>query len=129
MIIDETLEFSDEQAITGDAASTNVIDLGVARDIGNGKPVPLNILITETFDNLTSLDISIQEDSDSAFGSAVTILTHNMLAAALVAGAKLPLIYLPQNTKRYLRLYYNVNGTNPAAGKISAAIVAARQTQ
>lgn len=78
-IIDNTLVFSDGQAITADARSTNVIDLGapgtpvyataaLVRDVGKGGDIPLEVLVTEAFDNLTSLQIRVEVDNDVAFG-------------------------------------------------------------
>ncbi len=98
MIVDDTLVLSDGQAITVDAGSTNIIDLGAAgtpygaaaavrRDIGIGTNIPIVISVTETFATLTSLTVSIQVDDDVAFGSPTTIATGPAIAAAsLVAG-------------------------------------------
>ena len=58
MIMDRTLLFSDGQAVTATAASTNVVDLGatgtvygasspVVRDIGNGTDVDLLVTVTQ----------------------------------------------------------------------------------
>lgn len=44
MYTDARLQFSDAQALTATALSTNVIDLGVARAIGNGEE--MSVLIT-----------------------------------------------------------------------------------
>ena len=39
MILDAQNQFSSAQALTATADSTNVIDLGVAREIGVGEPM------------------------------------------------------------------------------------------
>ena len=39
MYIDAFLELSDSQAVTASAVGTNVIDLSVARSVGNGEPI------------------------------------------------------------------------------------------
>lgn len=141
MIVDNTLVFSDSQAITADAASTNIIDLGAAgtafghaaalgRDVGKGVDIPVYVTITEAFNTLTSLTISIQVDDSAGFGSAVTVATGPaMPLASLTLGAQMTFpARLPEGTnKRYVRLYYDVTGTNPTLGKVFAAIVAARQ--
>ena len=57
MLLDAQNLFSDAQAITATAASTNVIDTGSAKDDGKGAGVPLLIQCVEDFDNLTSLTI------------------------------------------------------------------------
>ena len=142
MILDNTLVLSDSQAITADAGSTNIIDLGAAgtpyghaagvrRDIGIANEIPLSITVTEAFNNLTSLTILLQVDDDVAFGSPTTIAQSAAIPlASLTAGYKFTWpSELPEGTaERYLRLYYDVTGTAPTTGKITAAIVAARQT-
>ena len=45
MLIDSRLEFSDAQAVTTTADSTNVIDLEVERQIGKGQPLFLVVLV------------------------------------------------------------------------------------
>ena len=135
MIISNQLLFSDSQAITADAASTNIIDLLAAgipygdaaagtQDKTRLKKIPLLFQVTEAFNTLTSLDVSLQMDTASAFGSPTTIWTHNFLLAGLTLGARLPFDILPNKvTEQYIRLYYNVNGTDPTLGKIFAGIV------
>lgn len=143
MIIDNTLVFSDSQALTADAASTNIIDLKAAgksygaaaalyRDVGLGARIPLAIRVTEAFNNLTSMTIALQMDDNAAFGSPTTLWTTGAIAlASLTLGAELPLpdVYLPEGiTEEYIRLYYDITGTAPSTGKIFAGIVMARQT-
>lgn len=125
--------FSDAQAITATAASTNVHNCGapgtwvhastpIVDDKGNSC-IPLMVQIVETFDNLTSLDITLQKDDNAAFSSPVTVFTDNMTLAQLTAGAKGPVRMIPHDAdEQYLRFLYTVNGTNPTAGKITAAI-------
>ena len=140
MIFSKQLQFSDQQAITGDAASTNIIDLGVMgtvyganaaldQDIGRGNKIPLLVQVTEDFDNLTSLKISIQVDSTSGFGSPKEIASQTIVLADLKAGKQLNIDCVPNGVdERYLRIHYDVTGTNPTAGKVSAGIVAGVQS-
>jgi hypothetical protein len=141
MIFSKQLLFSDAQAVTATAASTDKIDLGatgtvlgaaaaLSRDIGPGTPIPILIQAVETFATLTSLTITI-ETSDNADLSSSTVVysTGAVAAASLVAGWKTPVIYIPTGvTKRYLGLRYTVGGSNATAGKITAGIVGAVQT-
>ena len=62
MIIDKTNMFSEEQAVTATAASANIVDLGVSRDVGRGTGVPLLVQVTEAFDELTSLTVTVQTE-------------------------------------------------------------------
>lgn len=142
MIIDTQGLFSDGQAITATAASTNYIDLGatgtpygassaLVRDVGKGCCIPLAISVPEAFNNLTSLQVSIETDDNTSFSSPTTVvLTGAIPLASLVAGYQFKAIYeLPEGTsERYVRLKYTVVGTAPTTGKVTAAIVAARQT-
>lgn len=143
MIMDNTLVFSDGQAITADAGSTNVIDLKatgtpygaaapVGRDIGKSShAIPLDIVVTETFNNLTSLVISLQVDDNAAFSSAKTVASSAAIPlASLVAGYRPSFPdYIPEGTdEQYMRLFYDITGTAPTTGKITASVVAGRQT-
>lgn len=126
MQLDSRTVLSDQQAITADAASTDYIDLGADRDIGSGQPLWFVVYLDEAFNTLTSLDIKLQSDSDSGF--ATNLLTHisqNFLLAALTpAGQRLVAFALPLGIQRYVRAYFDVNGSNPSTGKLTAAIVA-----
>ena len=130
MILDNQTLLSNAQAITADAGSTNQIDLsprasGIVRDIGPGKPIPLLVQVVEAFNNLTSIVVSIQTDEDSAFGSPTTVASTGAIPlASLVAGYQFNLDYIPRDTQeRYMRLYYDITGTAPTTGKITAGVV------
>jgi hypothetical protein len=142
MIFDRTLLFSDGQAITATAASTNVVDLGatgtvvgsstaIVRDIGHGTDAELSVSVTQSFNNLTSLTITIQVDDNAAFSSATTVFTSpTYTLAQLATGAKylLPDVLPVGVNERYVRLMYTVAGTAPTLGKITAGVVASRQS-
>jgi hypothetical protein len=145
MILDNQTMFSDNQAIIATARSTNVIDLQqtgipygnierLSRDVGKSDDVPLLIQVTETFNNLTSLQIDIQTSDDPAFGSGVVThaTTGAVLLAALVADWRPNYTTLPEGgvagMKRYLSLNYSVVGAAPTAGKIKSGVVAGVQT-
>ena len=130
--------FSDDQAITGDADSTNVIDLGVAAtpyggkaalndDVGKGAKIPLLVQVTADFNTLTSLNINLSTGSTTALGT--TIATQNILLADLVAGKQINLDFLPNGiVERYLGIEYDVVGTDPTLGNITAGITMGNQT-
>lgn len=121
MIIDNELVLSDEQAITADAASTNVIDLGAA---GRAPGEALNVfaLVNEAFNNLTSLTFTVQSATDAAFSSPVAAQSVTVALANLTVGKKVDLGPLLEGTLQYVRVYYDVTGTNPTTGKVTAAI-------
>lgn len=142
MILDNTNLYSDSQAITATAASTNVVDVGaagtafghaaaLARDIGKATEIPLYISVTQAFNNLTSLKVSFQSDDDVAFGTANNVVAERTyVLAELTLGARLPFpAEIPEGSAgRYTRLNYTVAGTAPSTGKIFAGVVAARQS-
>ncbi len=133
--------FSNQQAITASAASTSSIDLGATgtpapghtvalkRDIGRGNPVNIRVQVTEAFATCDSLKVAIQTDDDTAFGSVVTVLeTEAIAAASLTVGYVFNLQWIPRNTdERYLRLYYTIAGSNATTGKVFAAVVESAQ--
>lgn len=141
MIIDATLIFSDSQPVTAGAGSTNNINIGAAgtayghstavrRDIGIGTNIPVWMSVTEAFNNLTSLTLSLQVDDDAAFSLPKEVASRTYLLAELTLGARLKFpSELPEGTdEQYARLYYGVNGVAPTTGKIFAAVVAGAQT-
>ena len=136
MILDLNALFSNAQAITADAASTNVIDLGAPGVIPYGniqlqrnfgiKEIPLLIQVVEDFATLTSLTVHVQCDTSDAFGSPKNLISHTVAVAELVAGYIFPIDKLPRSIdERYIRLYFDVAGSNATAGKITAGIVGA----
>lgn len=129
--------FSDKQAITATAISTNIYDLGLAgtpyrgnqlnQDIGDGSCVPITVQVTEDFNNLTSLEIAIEVGADETLGTVVASQTIEL--ADLVTGKQLNLKHLPRGVdERYLGLRYTVVGAAPTAGVINAGISMGTQT-
>jgi len=128
MIMDKTNLFSDDQAITASAVSTNVIDLGVSRDIGKGTPVPVLIQVTKDFATLTSLTATIETSETEDFSSSETLATSGAVPVAdLVAGRNLAPQFMPIGVQRYLRISYTVAGSSATAGTVTAGVVAAHQ--
>lgn len=139
MILSAQQLFSDDQAITATALSTNVIDLGVrgtpydaaaalTGDVGKGNPVPILIQVTDDFATLTSLTVTI-ETGDVAATLGKVLATETILVADLKAGKQTFVQFLPNGvTGRYLGVRYTVNGTNASAGKITAGISMGNQT-
>lgn len=142
MIIDNTLVFSDHQAVTATAASTNLWNLlaqgtpqgwisAYGRDMGEGaRSIPLLVEVTTTFATLTSLTVTVETDDNAAFSSATTVYTSGaVVAATLVAGYKFNLQRVPNGVlEQYVRLKYTVAGSDATAGKIFAAVTAGIQS-
>ena len=133
MLYDAENLFSDNQAITADAASTNVIQLakGKLKEVAFGTPIPLRIQVTESFVGATSIEIKVQTDDNESFSSPTTLATTGPIANnTLVAGYVAPINFVPKGNEGYMRLYYDVtvaDGSSISAGKITAGIVAANE--
>lgn len=142
MFFNQNELFSDGQAVTVTAISTNVIrwpatgtPVGnanpVARRIGQGNPIPIIIQVIEAFATLTSLTVTLEDADNAALDSnnVVRWTSGAVPVASLVAGYRFDLRFLPESlTKEYLGLRYTVTGTTATAGKITAGLVAARDS-
>lgn len=140
MIFDRTLLFSNAQAITADAASADIIDLmatgrvfgaaaDLTRDIGKGQQIPLLIQIVEAFNNLTSLRVVVQCDDNAGFSSPKDVIEVTLPLANLTIGRTFPILAIPPGlNERYMRIFYDITGTAPSTGKVTAGVVAGVQT-
>ncbi|MGE4416815.1 MAG: Bbp16 family capsid cement protein [Marinobacterium sp.] len=126
MYMDKQQMFSEDQAVTASAASTNVIDLGSA-DAGRSS-MEVFARVSEAFNNLTSLGVKLQTATDAAFTTPVDLPAQETdLLAALTLNKEIFKAKLPQGCLRYVRLYFTVTGTAPTTGKITAGIILDRQ--
>ncbi len=116
MLIDSRLEFSNAQALTASAASTNVVDLGQDRDIGPGRPLWVVITVDVAADSTTGDEtyaIALETDDNAGFSSATTLLSRTIAAADLFLGSQ-HVIPVTLTNERYLRLAYSLGGTTPS---------------
>lgn len=126
MLPDKENQFSDAQAVTATAVSTNVVDFGTSKgDPAFGTPKPLVVQVVQAFAGATSVAVEFETSDTENFASAKTLASSGAVVAAdLKAGYKFSMNVLPKGCKRYNRLKYVVVGT-ATAGKITAGIVAA----
>ncbi len=129
MLLDKQNEFSDSQAVTVTAISTNVIDTlpagvvqpNTTQNLGGFAGMFLVIQIDTTFTGGTSMAMTLESDSTANLATSPTVhlSTGVILEAALLAGTNL--IYpLPVGAyEKYLGVRYTVVGTH-GAGAISA---------
>lgn len=112
------------QTFTGDNVSTNLIDFDKAAIKPTSGKLTLVVKSIAAFDALTSLEILVETDSDSGFGTTLKqILSFHFLLAALSAGALLINIPLPAAIyQRYMRLKFNVVGSDNTVGSIFAVL-------
>lgn len=130
MYIDRQNLFGQDQAVTGSAATTDYIDLGAARDIGNGERPEILVLCTEavTAAGAATVTVALQSDDNASFSSpANLVLSDAIPKASLVAGAQVLRVPVPYGTERYLRLFYTVVNGPLTAGKFTSGLVPLRQ--
>lgn len=135
MILDAGNEFSDSQAVTSTAISTNVIDLGpvadnTLRDIGQGTQmwlvVTTDVAATDTSSDAT-LTVSLESDSTANLATSATVhytTAALAFAAFATAGTVLVAVALPSgNYEQYLGVRYTVASGPLTAGNFSAFLV------
>lgn len=116
MILDAQNNFSEGQALTATAASTNLIDLGIDRNIGVGEKLAVMVNVEVAADDTTgdeTYSVAVQTDDNSSFSSA-TELGSFSIARGTAAGEKFVfLIPADETPERYLRVNYTLGGTTP----------------
>lgn len=130
MYIDRQNLFGRDQAVTASAPSTDHIDCGAARDIGNGTPLEILVLCTEavTAAGAATVTVALQSDDNPSFSSpANLVLTDAIPKAALIPGVELLRVPVPYGAERYLRLYFSVGSGPLTAGKFTSGLVPMRQ--
>ena len=143
-LIDSQNLFSDNQAITVDAISANVIDTlavagaigagatggpsaNVTRDLGAGQPLYLHVLVTTAFTTGDAGVLTVTLESDSTANLATSATVH-LTAASVVAAATLVAGYWiakgipipPGAYERYLGLRYTTTTGDFTGGKVTA---------
>lgn len=139
MFVDAQLEFSDSQAITASAASTNIIDFNPAFDYntvidaGAGEPTFLVVTPSVTFaaagEATLAIELRAYAKEDKSDTPTVIFSTPAKALGSLVAGKPVVVVALPSaNYKRFLSLQYTV-ATGPfTAGALDAFITKDAQT-
>lgn len=117
MYVDSELLFSDAQALTATAASTNLIDV-TTDNIGRGKALAVHISLDVAADDTTgdeTYSVALQTDDNSSFSSA-TELGSATITRGDAAGSKY-VINVPSDgsAEQYLRLNFTLGGTTPTA--------------
>ena len=129
MFIDAQNLFSDAQALTTTAASTNLVDLSADRDIGKGEPMVVVLSLDVATDGTTgdeTYSVDLETDDNASFSSPA-VLSTTAVARSLAAGTQF-VIAVPATNERYLRLNYTLGGTTPTA-TVTAFLTAASMVQ
>lgn len=139
MLIDKALELSNAQAITTTIDSAGKIDLGPNQWAKNSKGsdypvIPIEVTVDEAFvaAGAGTLTITLRTGPTKADMIAGTNIKTSRASTAIAKTALIPgfrfTTEIPWNSDRWVDLLYTV-ATGPfTAGKISANVVAARQT-
>lgn len=135
MILDKSLEFDPAgTAITTDQASTNIINLVNARDMGIGDAPSLKVLcsVTTSFNTTDAATLRVEFQGSTDSTTWTTYAQSAALASAtLTAGRQVFPIDVPRPPPgaalpQYLRLYYNEETGTFTAGALGAWLVIGR---
>lgn len=130
MYVDSQHLLSDAQALTATAVGTNVIDLGVARSIGNGEPMAVLFVVDVAADQTTGDEdytFDVEYSSVAAQTSGYVTMGRRIFesgtpaapaqdADLLVAGYRFAIPIPPTGAgddEQYLGIRYTLAGTTP----------------
>lgn len=133
MFVDRQNEFSDSQAVTVTAVSTNVIDTlptgviqpNLTQNLGGMGAAFLVVQVDTTFTGTAgTLNISLESDSTANLATSPTVhYSSGVIAQTALLQGTILMIPLPVgNYEKYLGLRYTAGGTI-TAGAISAFLV------
>lgn len=118
MLLDALNRFSDKQAVTATAVSTNVIDLGAERDLAVHSSLEVVVIpCTATGADLTgaaTVSVSVETSATEEFTTSKTLVTTAALSADDLNKGAFG-IKLPYGGQRFLRLKYTLAGAEGAA--------------
>ena len=122
-LVDSNTRFSNEQAITTSAISTNIIDGKALRDMARGQPIYLNVYLTTVFTtSANSLTIQLVSSSAADPGSSdvyMDVMKARLASAMLTTGLLLRMALPNDIPYQKLGLYYLAT-TALVAGKVNA---------
>ncbi len=118
MYIDNHLLLSNAQAVTADATSTNVIDIGEGKNLFDGEPLAVVVCVdvaADTADTDETYEFEIHTDDNASMSSSTELVAKAIAGSALTAGSK-HIIPIPVGAavERYLAVKYDVGGTSPS---------------
>lgn len=136
MIFDAQNMFSEAQAVTATAKSTNTVDLGPNNRAGNSngaKDIEIFAHIPTSFTdtgNDATLTIQVRSSANSDMSSPVVHAISDAIPfASLAAGTEIRFKpRIPLDAGRYVDLNYVVASGPFTGGTITAGVVAERQT-
>lgn len=130
MMYDKLNTFGTDQAVTTTAPSTDIVDLGAARDMGNGEPLELVVLVTQsvTAAGAATVTFTLETDDTAGFSTPVVLASSGAIGkAALPAGTEVLRVKVPLDAERFLRTNYTVATGPLTAGTFTAFLAHDRQ--
>lgn len=128
MIIDANLRFSNAQAITAAAQSTNNLDISkAARDPGTGRPLFVVTVVTAAFTDAgsdTTLTVALEGDTTAAMTPAKTRDLFIIPALAAVGDTFISPLHPKGAVEafQFLDLKYTPNNGNLTTGSVTSFI-------
>jgi len=127
MILDSLNLFSDAQALTATAVSTNSIDLGATSiDLGSGENLYVHLNVDVAFTDAGSdstVTVTLVTDDNAGLSSATAVQTLGTFAALSAIGTKIIARIQPNLTlERYVGLNYTLANGNLTTGSITAVL-------
>lgn len=125
MYLDSQLLFSDAQAVTATAASTNLIDFGSARDMGNGERLYVVVLVDVAMTDSGSdstVAVAIEGDSTTSVTPDYTRTLFTFSALSAAGTVKIAALGPDDVNLQYLQLKYTVANGNLTTGSFTAFI-------
>jgi hypothetical protein len=117
MINDTQLYFSNAQAFSADANSTNVLDMSSIRQWADGRPMAIYIKTTVNADHTTGNEtytFNLVTDDNASLTSATTVLSTAVLYSDLVT-TKIVQIAIPEGAvfEQYAAIAFDGEGNTP----------------
>lgn len=117
--------FSDNQALTATAVSTNVLDLKSNRSIGDYEAMCVEFVVNVAADFTTTdetYQFTVQTDDNSGFSSVLNWINRAIVATKLVQGYRFTIPLPTGESEQYIRVNYTLGGTTPSI-TVSARLV------
>jgi len=127
MYVDAALLFSDAQAVTAAAASTNYLDAGAVRDLGTGESLyvvcSVDVAMTDASSDST-IAVTLEGDSTSTFTPDASDTLFTFPAVSAVGTTKIARLDpgMASLQYRYLQLRYTPANGNLTTGSFTAFI-------
>ena len=125
MYIDSQLLFSDSQAVTAAAGSTNTVDFGAVRDMGVGASlyvvVVCKVAMTDSGSDST-LAVALETDSTTTITPDATRTLFSFPAVSAAGTTKIARLGPDDINLQYARLKYTPAGGDLSAGSFTAFI-------